>query len=238
LINPNNELDRLRWDLNSKNYDSAYIDMILESAAQAINESIVDIVTTATAEAVIFAEDIGAEDFISDVDVFEDGYIYKIGTRSGQTDFSIDRVENLPNLLKNAETAKDGTRYKVIPITDKNEKPKIGASMFESMKAQQRIQVAKKDAMLAEGRDRTIRAKSVADSVRQSLNRSMPARAKEGRATSFRTATSKQDPSTQWVIPEIDRDMTQYLYDLNHRIDMDIQQAITMILSSYQREYS
>lgn len=237
MINPEIELDRLRWDLNNKNYDSAYIDMICDSAMDAINETIIDIVTSATAEAVIFAEDLGAEDFISDVDVFQDGYSYKIGTRSGQTDFSVDKVENLPNLLKNAETAKDGTRYKVIPIKEKNEKPKIGVSMFETLKAQQRVLSAKRDAMAADSQSRINRAKSVADSVRQNLSRSMVPKMERGATTSFRTATSKQDPSTQWVIPEIDRDMTQYLFDLNHRIDQDVQQAITMILSTYQREY-
>jgi predicted RNA binding protein with dsRBD fold (UPF0201 family) len=239
MLNPDFELDRLRWSLEGKGWLPDEVDRIVDLAAEEINNIILDVVSNASATAISHAEIIGAQEFVFDIDIAQEGFLYFIKTKSGKTDYSIPRTENLPNLLKNGKPTKDGGKYKVIPLRDK--KPKVGLSSFETMQNQQRIQDAARTVLIENNKDnRSARANQMADQFRQELARTVSARQKHAEAVgavSFRTASSKQDPKSQWVIPEIDRDMTQYLLDLNDRIKDTVEDAVTVIINSYQQEY-
>lgn len=240
MLNPDIELDRLRSNLGNWGWSPSEVDSIIEVAAEDINNIIVEAVSNATSEAITHAETIGAQDFIDDIDVIQQGSIYLVSTKSGNTDFSILRTENLPNLLKNAKTAVDGSRYKVIPMRDK--KPRMGVSTFQSMSQQDRDVQAARSAITEKAQaNRSAKATAMADQFRQNLARTISVRRKDpaqsmGEPT-FRTASSKQDPSKDWVIPEIDRDMTQYLLDLNDRIKDTVQAAVSTTISFYEQEY-
>lgn len=241
MINPDLELDRLRWNLQNKNWEPQEIDSIVDMAAEEINNTILDVVSNASATAISHAEMIGAQDFIFDVDIVQEGSMYFIRTKSGKTDFSIPRTENLPNLLKNGKPTKDGGKYKIIPMREK--KPKIGLSSFDTMAEQQRQIDAARGAIIENNRNnRSARANAMADQFRQGLAKNIAARqkvhAEETGPVQFRTASSKQDPTTQWVIPEIDRDMTQYLVDLNDRIKEVVTESVLTIIKFYETEYS
>jgi hypothetical protein len=241
VINPDFELDRLRWNLSNKNWEPQEIDSIVDMAAEEINNTILDVVSNASATAISHAETIGAQDFIFDVDIVQEGAMYFIRTRSGKTDFSIPRTENLPNLLKNGKPMKDGGKYKIIPMREK--KPKVALSSFEVMSEQQRQVDAARGVIIENNRNnRSARANAMADQFRQGLAKNTASRqkqhAEETGPVMFRTATSNQDPTTQWVIPEIDRDMTQYLVDLNDRIKEVVTESVLTIIQFYETEYS
>lgn len=240
MLNPDFELDRLRWNLQGKGWLPDEVDRIVDLASEEINNIILDVISNASATAISHAEIIGAQEFIFDIDIVQEGFLYFVKTKSGKTDYSIQRVENLPNLLKNGKPTKDGGKYKVIPIRDK--KPKIGLSSFETMQDQQRISDAARTSLIENNRDnRSARANQMADQFRQGLARTVSARQKQHAEAvgpvSFRTASSKQDSKSQWVIPEIDRDMTQYLLDLNDRIKETVETSVMTIIGSYEQEY-
>jgi hypothetical protein len=240
MLNPDFELDRLRWSLQNKGWESDEIDQVVDLASEEINNVILDVISNASATAIDHAEIIGAQEFLQDIDIQQEGFMYFIKTKSGKTDYSIQRTENLPNLLKNGKPTKDGGKYKIIPMRE--HKPVIGRSSFETVMNQQRIIDASRAALLDSNKDsRSARANQMADQFRQGLARTVGARqkehAKEVGPPSFRTASSNQDPRSQWVIPEIDRDMTQYLLDLNDRIKDTVESSITTIITFYQQEY-
>ena len=240
MLNPDLELDRLRWNLQDKGWLPDEVDKIVDLASEEINNIILDVISNASATAISHAEIIGAQEFLHDIDVVQEGFLYFIGTKSGKTNYSIERVENLPNLLKNGKPTKDGGKYKVIPLRERN--LKVGLSSFETMQEQQRMSSAARAAMIESNRDnRSARANQMADHFKQSLARTVNARqrqkAQETGPTIFRTASSKQDQKSQWVIPEIDRDMTQYILDLNDRIKDTVESAVMTIIKSYEQEY-
>ena len=130
MINPDAEVDRLRHTLMQEGYDLADADLICDAASDDINELMLDIAANAITEATEYAAQIGAEDFIDDIDVIPSGGIFIVTTRSKRTDYSEPERKMLLDLIKNGENAADGSKYKVIPIT-KTEKLNIPANMFE-----------------------------------------------------------------------------------------------------------
>ena len=242
MINPDFELERLRWNLQNRDLTQYEIDTVCRQASEDVNAIILDIISNAASEAVSHAESIEAWDFISDMDVGQDGWVYVVKTKSGLTDYSIDAVHNLPNLLKNAKTAADGSKYKVIPMKEKSNKRVIGTSSADVMAAQTDAANAARQSLRDRQGDRSARANVMAENFRQQIAQRMQARKEddkrtEGPTTGFRTATSKQDAASQWVIPEKNRDMTQYLLDLNDRIKSTVEDSVMQIINSYQQEY-
>lgn len=241
MLSPDLEINRLRWNLSNKGWQSQELDAICDQAAADINTIILDVVSGATAEAIEYAEAIGADDFIDDLDIVESGSIFQIRTRSGKTDYSRSRKEMLQHLLKNAKTAQDGSKYKVIPMRDK-QKFDIGTSMFDTMKKVDAAQQEAKTAIVDNNQNnRSARANQMAYQFRQSMKRSMlddNKKVNDGPVTGFRTASSKQNADTQWVIPEKDVDMTQFLAELNNRIEDTIEQSVVFIIKSYEEEYA
>jgi hypothetical protein len=138
-----------------------------------------------------------------------------IDTSSGGTDFSDPPFPMLDRLLSgNVKTMKDGGGvYKVIPVGSPSpmEKPKIYTNIFDAQKA-----------MMAQRHEQ---ASEVA--------RSAP----RGSKAEFRTATSKQNRSTQWVLPAKEKNFEQDLSNINEMLLRERDYIILDIINSYMERY-
>jgi len=241
MISIDFELDRLRNDLKWNGVDMATTDHIVNLAQQDVHDAINDIVDNAMLEAAQIGEAMGADDFVEQLQVIRENGTYHLRTLSGKTDFSEPPFPMLPKLLKNAETSKDGVRYKRIPIADRTRQA-AATNIFDmraraNQERRQEVQARKqeRDNARKSGSFRGTtpitglsKAKAYLESRRQS-NTDIP----KG-AVTFRTATSNQDPETQWVRPGKDKDMTGVLRDINDRIDQDIEAATMDIINQYK----
>ena len=243
MINPRFEVDRLRQTLIFKGLDDRDATHICELAANDISVAITELVVKALDDAANMGDDLGIEDFSSQIRAVQVGSTFQIITDSGRTDFSVGEIQMLPHLLKNPKRAKDGTLYKVIPMRNKSSSKQI-KSIFEAQRDQQEAQreaVAKikqtkgtgVDALnpstmfsgLAAAKDFIARKKEMQAAIEKN-NETGP---KE-----FRTATSKQNPSEMWVLPAKERDMHTVLVDINRRLEDDIQNTVQSIVRQYE----
>jgi hypothetical protein len=137
---------------------------------------------------------------------------FEIKTDSGRTDFSEPPRPHLPHLLQNAKPMKDGSGvYKVIPVGKPGNKPDFTTNIMD---AQRRINAER----MTEARTR---AKAMAPRG----------------SVSFRVATSKQDPTTQWVQPGKDADFTSDLNDINQYLRDVLDEGIRDIITGYLDMY-
>lgn len=237
MINPDAQINMLRSYLTSKGLDYNQVDTIADSANMDINNAILDVVTEAVEQAVNYALDIGAEEFLSDMDLLNIGGSFQIVTKSGRTDYSVDEREMLPHLLKNAKIAKDGSRYKHIPMRPSHSKVQ-GRSIFEDQRAlQSKIDTARAN-IKNELNGSRMSATAVAQRFMNSVMINTPQRSKytnrSSGAVSFRTASSKQNPKNDWVLPKKERDMTGFLVDINRNIEHSIDENIRYIIKEYE----
>ena len=246
MINPDAELSKLRMYLQDKGWYGNEIEEIVDLASRDINNIMLDVISNAVAEATEHAEELGADEFIKEMDVVDFGGGFIITTLSGKTDFSTPAKKMLPDLVKHGKVSEEGHRYRVIPVGSKKEikQPK---NIFSSLQAQQLAQQEARASLLESNIDnRSTRAKHMADHFRSIMSRRLDdMRAQSGPKTyestgevKFRTASEKQDPNTQWVIPAVKMDMTGYLMDMNSRIEDTISSSISYIIESYEKEFA
>jgi len=99
----------------------------------------------------------------------------------------------------------------IIPVgTPGKDKPKVSMSIYDSWK---KINA-----------ERTESAKKTYRSVTP-----------EG--SKFRTATSKQDPTTQWVKPGKDNDFSEELRNINKELESTMERVIQDIIRSYEEGF-
>lgn len=240
---PDAELNRLRSSLYGYGWEAQEIDQIIDQASSDVNLLILDVVENAVADAVDYAQQLGAEDFIDQIDIQESGGYYRVWTINGVTDFSTPEREMLPDLLKNApENPNTGNKNKVIPVGSK--KITQFGDIFSVMQDRQRQLDEARASLLQSNKDnRSVRANQVATQFRSILHRNLKAKKAERQINEqsgerkFRTASSKQDPSESWVYPAKDMNMLPYLMDLNARIVNTLDYAITELINSYIIEY-
>lgn len=246
MINADAELNRLRSQLNNSNWLPQEIDEIVDEASSDINEAILDIVSSAVADITDYAIELGAEEFLEDLDVVDVGGGFMITTRSGKTDYSFPERQMLPDLLKNAEISKEGKRYKVIPIGTSNRSP--GRDIFSSMQQVQAAQQEARARIIQNNLDkRSQRAQAMASHFRsiisdklQQLHQQRQLRREKTanvNPVKFVTASEKQDPTTNWVLPAKELDITGALMDMNKRIEEQVYEAVTSIISVYEAEF-
>jgi len=250
-MNPDAELQKLRWSLSNGGWLPNELDEIIDIASRDINESILNIVSNAIAEITDYAIDIGAEEFIGDVDVQEIGGGFIITTRSGTMDYSTPERHMLPDLVRNGKVSEEGYKYQVIPIGAKK-KVKPIRNIFNTMRDQVADQQEARASLLQNSMDnRSARAQHMAsqfksiitDRLQQLHAQRASAAAAEGNyntggAVKFATASEKQDAATQWVLPAKEMDMTGYIMDTNKRIEEAIRVSVDYIVSSYEREFA
>ncbi len=135
----------------------------------------------------------------------------------------------LPSLLRTGKTSKDGSVYKVIPLPTIREYKTRSLSNVDAMQA--RAAEIKRERI---DHNRTLDAGRMARALAATAPRAQmnvevtPAVGKE-----FRTATSKQDQTTQWVRPARDINITNELMDINSRMDAQIRNVTQSIIHRY-----
>lgn len=246
MLDANAEIMRLRQRLRFKNISESAIDSICDEAAAEISNTTSDLLADAMNEAVNAGGDAMSLDFIDEIRAIRSGPSFQITTDSGHMDFSEAPFPMLPSLLKNAKVAKDGSLYKVIPIKQKspsNQNQKVAKTTEAAM---QNINNSRKAAKAELGNEN--RVHSSPDAMKgmstvaamQEINKQRSANKKEKSfepTINFRTASSKQDPNTQWVHPGRKVDMSSALTNINANLQDSIDRAIDEIIRRFEELY-
>lgn len=233
-MDANQELQNLRVRLRAAGYDAEDADGICDQASREISSGITDAIADALNRARQIGESMGAYDFIAELKVVSHGSTFIITTDSGRGDFSTPPLPMLPHLLKNAKTAKDGSRYKRIPIAaSKGSKiPTSTVQASEQLQTQQAVakqQILDEVHQLHDSPDPLMAAQFFAQrtaTVRPVGKSEKYPKRTPGGAVEFATASSKQNASTQWVIPAKDMDLTAVLADINSDLSRTIDNII------------
>jgi hypothetical protein len=237
---------RLRQRLRFKNLSDSVIDSICDEAAAEISATTSDILADAMNEAVNAGGDAMSLEFIDEIRAIRSGPSFQITTDSGRMDFSEAPFPMLPSLLKNAKVAKDGSLYKVIPIKQKsssNSNQTMAKTTEAAMRNINSSRQAAKAEMANENRlhsspDANKGMSTVATMQAINKQRSDKKKEKSNEPTiNFRTASSKQDPNTQWVNPGRKVDMSGALNDINANLQDSIDRAIDEIIRRIEELY-
>jgi hypothetical protein len=243
MIDANNEINRLRQSLKFKNLSNEVIDSICDDVAREISDLTSDLLAQAMSEAVQSGK---SAEFIQEVRSTRDGGTFSVSTDSGKTNFTEAPFPMLPKMLQNAKIAKDGSLYKVIPVKRKGSMPSRTAVTTEAALGEiERARIASKvdrtnqnrgssspDAM--RGMD-TLSAMQAISKSRQKVEKYPTGT--NSQTVDFRTASSKQDPSTQWVHPGREADMTRELQNINANLHDSIDNIILQIISKYEGQF-
>lgn len=248
MIDARTEIDNLRQRLRMKNLSESVINTICDEVSRDISIATSDILASSMDEAVAVGADYRAPDFIEELRAVRTGPTYEITTDSGRTDFSEPPFPMLPRLLKNAKVAQDGSMYKVIPMKQKSTSNNILAVTTEA--ALTNINNARRIAKEQRDADKENHRGSVAPdamkgmdtfSAMQQINRSRHIATNNRRqeqtsaaVINFRTASSKQDPSRQWVMPAKHKDLSSPLREINMRMHNEIDSVIQDIIRRYE----
>jgi hypothetical protein len=146
--------------------------------------------------------------------------IPQIFSDSGSFDFSKPRTPMLPWLLKNGKVAKDGSIYKRIPIgSGKNKETKKLSMGMEAMSEKGSLS-------------------SITEDIVSSFNVSTPVIVeKTSEEVRFKTASSKQDPTENWVLPSKDDNISFEVQNINAQIRVKILEDIEDTLNSWREDY-
>lgn len=210
MINVFFELDRLRSYLIGKGLDEATADQVVSKASAEISSVARIRGESAIDEAVQIGAQYESADFINQLRL--DAFSFEVKTESGQLNFSEPPKPMLPFLLKNAKPIKDGSGvYKIIPVGKSGNKPSFTKNIVDEQRriSAERAEVAK------------ARAKAMAPTGSQI----------------FRTATSKQDPSTQWVQPAKEKEFGHHVAAINQDMQHDLDDSIRDIINNYMELY-
>lgn len=237
MIDPKFELERLRQTLLIKGYASDYIESAYAQASREISNAINDSIASALDEATQAGISVDADEFVSELRTIYIGNSFEITTDSGRTDFSEPPFPMMASLLKNPKVAKDGTLYKVIPVGGRNTTSSNAvSSLFD---AQQNIALSRQQASAGTQNDPIASGLQFSGSfaAMKSANRNKLVKSKikekNSKGVNFRTVTNKQNPSTQWVQPAKDKDMTSTLDSINAKLRVDIEQSVMGIIQDY-----
>ena len=210
MVNIFFELDGLRNYLTTRGVDEVTIDRIVNRAHKEIEAAVNQYGQNAVDQAVEIGAQKESADFINQVQF--DTFHHEINTEHGQLNFDEPPRPMMPYLLKNAKPMRDGSGvYKVVPVGKPGNKPSFAKNIYDEQRriSAERIESAK------------ARARSIAPPGSQI----------------FRTVTSKQDPTTQWVQPAKEKDFTQDVADINQNLRNTISNAIKDIINSYMEMY-
>lgn len=223
-------LMNLKYKLESLGLSADQVTSIVNEAASEIQQATQSIVEKAVYEAEDYGSSIGAEEFLSQIKLDANSGYIEISTESGQTDFSEAPFPMLPWLLSKSKTAKDGSRYRVVPIGGISSKPKPVPQAKDIASGL--------SAMSAEIAPATSMAEAMAAAFGLGASASITERQRpvSTEKPEFRTASSKQDASKQWVLPAKDLDMTGTLMTLNATIRYEIDKACDEIISKHEME--
>ncbi len=212
MINVFLELQRLKSFLLSKGLHEEIVESIVREAQDEISLELSRVLDNALEQAVEAGVEKRSIEFINEIRPRPDAFILE--TESNTTNFSRPPKPMLDALLSNAKPKKDGTGvYKVIPVGGEPKTPRqpMYASIFDAQKAEI---VKRKEAAIAASR----------------------ARAPKGSVV-FRTASSSQDRSTQWVLPAKEADFTDILSNINSNLQLERDNIVMSIIRKYEDMY-
>ncbi|MEM4726595.1 MAG: hypothetical protein QXG63_06620 [Nitrososphaerales archaeon] len=208
------ELEKLKAVLRNKGLDEETVESIAAKAEAEIASALKEEMDNALELAVQSGVQKDSPEFINELRPRPDAFILE--TESGITDFSEPPFPMLDRLLANgAKPMKDGSGvYKVIPVGAPSSKPKtpIYANIFDTQKA--------------------ISAQRYEESVAR-YNKIAP----KGSKVNFRTATSKQDRNTQWVLPEKEKNFTEDLQEINQMLQQSHEDIVRRVIRSYEENF-
>jgi hypothetical protein len=211
MVNIFLEIERLKATLRSRGIEEQFIDNIASKAETEISRALSERLNSALEVAVQSGVQKESSEFINDLRPRPDAFM--IDTSSGSTDFSDPPLPMLDKLLaRGAKPMKDGSGvYKVIPVGGDTspKRPPIHSNIFDAQKA--------------------ISAERYENAVIQ-YNKVAP----KGSKVNFRTATSKQNRNTQWVLPEKKKDFTEDLAEINNMLLADYDNVVLGIIRSYE----
>jgi hypothetical protein len=205
------ELQRLHSILINKGLELKVVDRIVEQARNEIHEKISPILDDALNKAIESGVEKNSHDFINALMI--DRTTFSINTDSGITDFSEPPFPMLPRLLSGAKPKKDGSGvYKVIPVGSTGTKTSVSSNIFDAQKK--------------------MHAERLENAKRQYANVS-PTDSKGN----FRTAHSRQNSNTQWVLPATEKDFTEDLRSINTEIESSIEEIIQETIREYEEGF-
>jgi len=246
VIHPQFEVDRLKQTLIFKGLSESEANELSTLAMQDISEAMNSLAFDAASQAAEAGMSMGAEKFVEQIQIIDVGGIFKVATSSGKTDFSLPPFPMLPRLLKNAKVAKDGSLYRVIPVGSKSASRKRNLTTLsdvqQDINKQHVVDLETRKQILKEARSISLTGGSSAFSGLQkaqqllSRNRQTAKKAEAPAAghTTFRTASSKQDPNQKWVLPEKKLNMRVILDDINRQLEVEIQHMVQDVVNSYE----
>lgn len=206
MVNTFFELQRLRAHLIERGIDETTIDNVVSKANEEISAMAHSQGKRAIEQAVQAGIEKESANFINQLRL--DASSFEVKTDSGELDFSEPPRPQLPFLLKNAKPMKDGSGvYKVIPVGQPGIKPSFAKNIVDE---QARISAERAEAA-------KLQMKAIA-----------PAGSR-----AFRTATSKQDPTQQWVQPAKDKDFTGDVKAINEELQVSMDDSIKDIIEKY-----
>jgi len=213
MINVFLEIEKLKASLRTKGIEESSIELIALNAENQINLALREKLNSAIELAIESGVQKQSINFINEIRPRPDAFM--LDTESGITDFSEPPMPMLDRLLASgAKPMKDGSGvYKVIPVgaNNGNKKP-IYANIFDTQKA--------------------IQAERYEKSVSQ-YNKIIPSNSK----VNFRTATSKQNRQTQWVLPEKEKDFTEDLQSINSMLSQEHDEVILGIIKEHEEGF-
>ena len=214
MVNVNLELFYLRNYLLSKGISDEDVEDIVKSAEMEIGIALKNKLNEAIDTAIERGVEKDSSDFINDLVARDDSFL--IETSSGGTDYSEPPFHMLDRLLTGAvKPMKDGSGvYRVIPVgaPSLTKKSNIYTNIFDAQKA------------------------ISAERYQKSLQDYNNVRPKDSKIK-FRTATSKQDRNTQWVIPSKEKDFTEELNEINANLSESRDSIILDIIKEYTERY-
>lgn len=214
MVNIFLELERLKTHLYARGIEPDHVDAIVSKANEEISLAIRERLDNAMDLAIQSGVQKDSADFINALRPRPDAFILE--TDSGITDFTEPPMPMLDKLLaRGAKPMKDGSGvYKIIPVGKSNSdnRPKIHTNIFDAQKA--------------------ISAERYESAVSQ-YNKVAP----KGSKVNFRTATSKQNRATQWVMPEKPKDFTEDLAEINNMLGQEYDDVVLGIIRSYEEGF-
>lgn len=214
MVNIFLEIERLKSTLRSRGMDEEFVDTIAAKAHDEITLAVRERLDNAMDLAIQSGVQKDSAQFINELRPRPDAFM--LDTASGMTDFTEPPMPMLDKLLaRGAKPMKDGSGvYKVIPVGKPSERSKtpIAHNIFDAQKA--------------------ISAERYASAVSQ-YNKVAP----KGSKVEFRTATSKQNRATQWVMPEKPKDFTEDLAEINNLLGQEYDALVLGIIRTYEESF-
>lgn len=224
-----NRIQQLKFRLSSAGVEAGEIDYLVNEIMERAKGILDNTLEAGVSLAVEEANSMGAKDFLKEISIKPTMGGFEITSDSGRSDFSSPPFPMLDKLLARGKTAKDGSTYRVIPI---------GAPSIKQPQQQKDISSGLHNASLTKNKGSlTDMAASMAGAFGIGAKKiTIQTPSSPGKEVAFRTATSKQDRNSQWVIPARSADMSPALSNINHMMMSDIERAISNAIDNMENE--